>query len=265
MDQKLIRILDNMHRYNSADMAGQVFGLDSAIVYDALIVAPGWTPVKILKDPSFRITQLMQASYTSGWMVEKDGLKLAWIQTASGACNLIDHLILCAELKFKKLIFIGAVGSLVPELQLGDLCTSSCSIAGTFANAYLCEKLTDYCLFSSVYPPDETYLDHLVELAAESGYELKKAVTYCTDSISLEYSHLDEIKATGAQLIEMETSSFYLLADMMGVPAAALMIVSDNSASGQPLIGRTEEQQVKFQYGRTVIIPELICRIAKES
>jgi len=265
MNLKLNHILDNMHRYNSADMAAQVFGLDPTVVYDALIVAPGWTPVKILKDPAFRITLLRQASYTSGWLVEKDGVKLAWVQTASGACNLIDHLILCAELQFKKLIFIGAVGSLVPELRLGDLCTSSCSIAGVFANAYLCEKLTDYRPFSSVYPPDETYLDHLVEIAAESGYDLKKAVTYCTDSISLEYSHLDEIRAMGAGLIEMETSSFYLMAGLLKVPAAALMIVSDNSASGQPLIGRTEEQQAKFQYSRTVIIPELICRIAKEN
>lgn len=265
MDPKLRRILDNMHRYNSDDMAGQVFGLDSAIVYDALVVAPGWTPVKILKDPSFRITQLMQASYISGWLVEKDGLKLAWIQTASGACNLVDHLILCAELQFKKLIFIGAVGSLVPELQLGDLCTSSCSIAGSFSNAYFCDKLTDYRPFESVLPPDKEYLEHVVSLAAECGYELKKAVTYCTDSIALEYSHLDEIKATGAKLIEMETSSFYLLAKLLGVPAVALMIVSDNSASGQPLIGRDEAQQEKFQYGRTVIIPELVCRIAKEN
>ena len=48
------------------------------------------------------------------------------------------------------------------------------------------------------------------------------------------------------------------------IPAAALMIVSDNSASGQPLIGRTEAQQEKFDHGRTVVIPELICRLAKE-
>ena len=253
MKEKLVRILDNMHRYNSADMAGQVFGLDSAIVYDALIVAPGWTPAKILKDPSFRVTCLSQAAYISGWLVEKDGLKLAWIQTASGAPNLIDHLIICAELKFRKLIFIGAVGSLVPEIELGDLCTSSRSIAGVFANAYFGERLTDYRPFGDVFPP-----------AAESGYELKKAVTYCTDSIALEYSHLDEIRMTGAELIEMETSSFYLLADLLEVPAVTLMIVSDNSASGQPLIGRTEAQQEKFQYGRTVIIPELICKIAKE-
>jgi purine-nucleoside phosphorylase len=69
--------------------------------------------------------------------VEKGGLKIAWIQTASGACNLIDHLTICGELKFKKLIFIGAVGSLRENFNVGDLCTPSYSIAGVFANAYL--------------------------------------------------------------------------------------------------------------------------------
>ncbi|MBR6791337.1 MAG: hypothetical protein IKM31_10785 [Oscillospiraceae bacterium] len=264
MKPQLLRILENMRRYNSADMAAQVFGLDPDTVYDALIVAPGWRPEKILKDPSFRITLLRQASYTSGWLVEKDDLKLAWIQTASGACNLIDHLTICAELQFRKLIFIGAVGSLTKEIGLGELCTSSRSISGVFANAYFCDKLIDYRPFESVYPPDEDYLEHISAVAAEMDCPMRKAVTYCTDSISLEYSHLDEIKAMGAELIEMETSSFYLLAGLMEIPAAALMIVSDNSASDQPLIGRTKSQQEKFDYGRTVVIPELICRLAKE-
>ena len=39
------------------------------------------------------------------YLVEKDGLKIAWIQIASGGNNLIDHLTICGELKFKKLIY----------------------------------------------------------------------------------------------------------------------------------------------------------------
>lgn len=46
--------------------------------------------------------------------------------------------------------------------------------------------------------------------------------------------------------------------------AQMLPLVSDNSASGQPLIGQSEAQREKFETGRRVIIPDLICRIAKE-
>ncbi|MDE7213796.1 MAG: hypothetical protein K2N42_04385, partial [Anaeroplasmataceae bacterium] len=93
---------------------------------------------------------------------------------------------------------------------------------------------------------------------------LKQGSVYCTDSIALEYSHLEEIKAFHPDLIEMETSTFYLLADLLEVDAIALLVVSDNSALKQPLIGRNDEMQTKFNYGRKEIIPDLIYKIAKE-
>ncbi|MBP3611059.1 MAG: phosphorylase [Lachnospiraceae bacterium] len=263
MKQKMIDILNNMQRYNTSNMAYLNFGLDVSVEYDALVVAPGWKPTKIITDPSFQITRLAEHSYISGYLVEKDGLKIAWIQIASGGNNLIDHLTICGELKFKKLIFIGAVGSLRETFDVGDLCTPSYSVAGVFANAYLCNKLSDYKPFGKVYP-DETYVDEIIELAKEHGYELKKASVFCTDSIALEYSHLDEIREFGTDLIEMETSSFYLLAELLEVPAIALLIVSDNSATGQPLVGRNEEQDRKYNDGRKKIIPDLIYQIAKK-
>ena len=92
---------------------------------------------------------------------------------------------------------------------------------------------------------------------------MSKASVFCTDSIALEYYHLNEIKKFDTDLIEMETSTFYLVAELLEVPAIALLIVSDNSASGHPLVGRNEELQSKYNYGRKVVIPDLIYKIAK--
>ena len=263
MNQKLKAILHNMQHYNASNLAEMTFGLNPNEEYDALVVAPGWKPTKILANSAFKVTVLAEKSYISGYLVEKDGLKIAWIQIASGGNNLIDHLTICGELKFKKLIFAGAVGALKENFAVGDLCTPSYSVAGVFANAYLCEKLSDYKPFEKVYP-DETYVDSVIELAKESGYELKKASVFCTDSIALEYSHLEEIRAFDTDLIEMETSSFYELAKLFEVPAIALLIVSDNSATGQPLLGRNEEQERKYNDGRKKIIPELIYQITRQ-
>ena len=251
-----------MQRYNASNLAEMTFGLNPDVEYDALVVAPGWKPTKIVTDPSFKITMLAEHSYISGYLVEKDGLKIAWIQISSGGNNLIDHLTICGELKFKKLIFVGAVGALKEGFDVGDLCTPSYSVAGVFANAYLCEKLSDYKPFGTVYP-DESYVNAVIALAKDNGYELKKASVYCTDSIALEYTHLEEIKAFDTDLIEMETSSFYELAKLFELPAIALLIVSDNSATGQPLLGRNEAQQKKYNDGRKIIIPDLIYKIAK--
>ena len=78
----------------------------------------------------------------------------------------------------------------------------------------------------------------------------------------MEYLHLNEIKEFDTDLIEMETAAFYLMADLIEVPSIALLVVSDNSASGVALVGRNEEQQKKYDESRKVILPNMIIDIA---
>ena len=207
MKDALIRIVEAFHKYNSEHMAAQAFGLSEDIVYDALVVAPSFSPYKLHMEENCKVTVLKEGAYIAGYLVEKDGLKIAWIKIGSSAGNLIDHLSLCAELSFKRMIFIGAVGGLKKSIHLGDV---------------------------------------------------------CTPSIALEYTHLDEIKAFDTDLIEMETSSFYLMTDLFELPGIALLVVSDNSASEAALVGRTSEQLPQYDFGRNVILPDMILTLASE-
>lgn len=262
MKDKMRKILDTFHRYNSENMAFQAFGLRSEIEYDALVVAPSYTPCKIISDEDCKITLLREGAYIAGYLVEKDDLKIAWIKISSSASNLIDHVSLCAELKFGKMIFIGAVGSLTESYHLGDICTPSFSISGGYANTYLKDSIKDFEPFEKV-EPDMVFVDKVVRLADENGYSLKKASVFCTDSIALEYLHLDEIKEFHTDLIEMETSSFYLMADLLEVPSVALLVVSDNSATGTALVGRTQEEEKKYNLSRKIILPDMIFKISR--
>ena len=261
MTEKMKRILDNIHRYNVSNLATVNFGLESTVVYDALVVAPSYSPSKLLKDGSFTITETGSQSYCQGFLVEKDHLKIAWIKTAAGACNMLDYLLICGELRFKRLIFIGAVGALKEGFDIGDICTPSYSIAGTLANTYLKESIRDYVPFEKVYP-DKRYVAQIMELARDSGYRIKEASVFCTDSIAMEYTHLEEIRGFGTDLIEMETSAFYAIGKIMEIPAIALLVVSDNSATGVPLVGRSEEVQAIYDRSRCEILPDMICKIA---
>lgn len=263
MTDRIRKILDNLYTYNRGNLAEVNFGLRDDMVYDALVVAPSYSPYKILKDDSYRVTELGGQSYCSGFLVEKDGLKLAWIKTAAGGCNMLDYLRICGELRFNRLLFIGAVGALREEFDIGDICTPSYSVAGTLANTYLKESLRDYVPFERIYP-DREYVDRIIKLAAANGYPVREASVFCTDSIAMEYTHLEEIRAFGTDLIEMETSTFYAVAKLMEVPAIALLVVSDNSATGVPLVGRDGEVQERYERARCVILPDLICRIARE-
>lgn len=262
MKEQLIEVLANMKKYNSGCMSRECFGFDPEVLYDVMVVAPGWKPTKIIQDASYHVTQLTQHSYFSGYLVEKDGLKIAWAQTASGACNVLDHCIIFGELQFRKMVFVGAVGSLTPEFDVGDFCTPECCIAGVYAHQYLQSSLDGFLPMQTIYP-DASYTDQVISMAADCGYTLHKAKVFCTDSISCEYSHLEEIRATGARLIEMETSTFYQLADLFEVPAVALLAVSDNSATGKPLLGQNRDQHEIYHNTRSNIIPDMIVRIAK--
>ncbi len=264
MKEKLKSILDTFQKYNSEHMAMQAFGLSEDIVYDALVVAPSFSPYKLGIDATCKVTTLKEGAYLGGYLVEKDGCNIAWIKIGSSAGNLIDHLALCAELSIKKLIFIGAVGGLKPEFELGDVCTPSYSLSGSYADTYLMkDSIKENMLFAKVFP-DMDYVDSVIEIGKSKGYEIKKGSVFCTPSIAMEYTHLDEIKSFDTDLIEMETSSFYLMTELFEVPGIALLVVSDNSASGVALVGRTEEQQKKYDFGRMVVLPDMVLTLAKK-
>ncbi len=263
MKPRLQEALRYMKRHNAGVMSRECYGFEPEVPYDALVVATSWKPDKTVLDPSFTVTKLTQHAYFSGFLVEKKGVRIAWAQTASGACNVLDHTIICAELSFKAMIFAGAVGGLTTDFPVGTVCTPQVCFEGSYAGAYFQDRLAPFTPFAPVYPPDRDYVDRVIGLGKRLGHEVREAKVFCTDSIALEYAHLDEIKAVGAELVEMETALFYRLADLFEVPTVALLAVSDNSAMGAPLLGR-QEPNLDYHQARGWVIPDLIYHIARE-
>lgn len=262
MKEKMKRILDTIHAYNTEHMAFQSFGLREDVVYDALVVAPSFTPYRLRMDENCTVTTLREGSYIAGYLVENGPLKIGWIKIGSSAGNLIDHVTICAELSFRKMIFLGAVGALKEHFRPGDVCTPSYSISGSYADSYLeKDSIMETMLFSRI-EPDMEYVDKVIRMGRKRGCLIRKASVFCTPSIALEYSHLEEIRSFGADLIEMETSSFYRMADLLEVPSVALLVVSDNSATGTALVGRTEEEQKLYDRGRFVLLPDMTLAVA---
>ncbi len=263
MKKRLEDIIRVGRKYNDPEWALHVFGFPLDKHYDALVIAPGWKPTNIIKDENIKVVTTATHSYISGYEVFVEDLCIAWIQISSGASNLIDHLTICADLNFDKLIFVGAVGALKKEIEIGEICTPSFSIAGVYAHTYLQEDIHDFIPFQKVSPSNEQFIDDSIDTAKRVGIDLKKYSVFCTDSIVGEYIHLDFIKSFRTDLIEMETSTFYLLADLIEKPAIALLIVSDNSANGDSLIGKSEGQSKRYNNARSNILPKLIFEIAK--
>lgn len=262
MKQQFIDMLDAMHRYNRGSLAKELFGLDPQERYDLLVVAPSWHPSKIFSEVRVLISSLADHAVTKGWRLDWTNKKIAWIHCSRGASNLIDSLSVCGELNFRRMLFVDSAGSLVPGYKVGDFCTPSYAISGVGANAYLGERLADFRPFSRVSPNDPAFVARVIELARQAGHTLQEASVFSADSLEMEYYHLGEIVSHGCDLIEMETSSFYLLADLMEKPAAALLAVSDSLADHSPLAGRSEAECAPYERTRLRAVPETILKVA---
>ena len=243
---------------NSTDMLKSVYGISSDEIFDAIIVAPSWTPYKVYKENSAQIEVIRETAGYESYIVEIDGLRLGWLRCGMSSSNVIDAMLASANSRTDKMIFLGAVGALKADIEIGEFCTPSESYAYDGASLYLYDKLDTANFGSTVRPGCAEYIEKVLESAAKSGIKICSRPTFCTDSIICEYAHLDEIKATGAELIEMETAAFYRCLELMGKKGIALLSVSDNSASGMPLVARTPEQKAKMNSCRTVQIPEVI-------
>lgn len=260
MQKQLEDLIRKQSEYNEGDMVMETFGLDRKKHYDVIVIAPGWKPTKILSGVDVAVTAVH--SYFSGYEVKIGNRLIGWMQTAAGGCNLIDGMILCADLDFDKLVFAGAVGGLKPGFAVGDVCTPSYCVEGGMANAYLQKDIRDFRPFGRVYPGDPDFVERVSGQAEAAGVPMRQASVYCTDSIAGEYYHLDFIKSFDTDLIEMETGSFYRLAAMMEKPAVAILVVSDNSATGAPLLGRPEVQQDAYNTSRRILLAKLLEIIA---
>ncbi len=263
MKTQLKKITAAMEQHNHCDLACEEFGLSREKRYDLLVIAPSWKPEKVWKSGGAVITCTHAAGpNTSGWEIQLGDYLIAWVQTGCGACCVIDHMLICAKLNFDKILFLGAVGGLKKEFEIGDICTPSTCTEGTMAPAYLMDDPRALTPFGKVTPEDLGFIDRVVKAAGKEQIPIRYASVFCTESISCEYYHLDFIRAFDTDLIEMETSGFYRVAGLMEKPAIALLVVSDNSASGKPLLGRSEEQRQRYNIGRQIYMPRLIQLLA---
>lgn len=252
-------ILNTAQKFNNSnDMLKDIYGINSNDKFNAIIVAPSWLPEKILVNYKTKVTTLVVHAYFSSYLVEFDNLKLAWIQCASGANNLIDSVLALANSKTDKIIFIGAVGALANDINLGDLVTPLECYSYDGGSLYLSENLENAKFGATVKPHNQIYIDNILNEANKKGIDIKKKTVFCTDSILCEYSFLNFIHSTNAQLIEMETASFYKCLELMDKKGIALLCVSDNSTNNISLVARSEEQTKHFHNSREKNIPELI-------
>ena len=234
------------------DMLQQLYGISSTEHFDCIFIAPSWHFDKVFDCAASDVSEVYSDRFSNSYRIKHNGKSYLYIQLQVGAPNIVDFCMSCHSANCEQFVFIGSVGSLVPELEIGDVVIPTCSISGNGATQYLDDKITHAKMFERTYSSPELNAK-LLEFCASIGLPTKDATPISVDSITCEYAHLDEFRDMGAQLIEMETATFFKAMKIIGKSASALLVVSDNSAVGQHWIGRSDDMRAKYHAVRSQI------------
>ncbi len=273
MDYKTI--IDSIKKYGSDDRDICLFGIGVAPeqINENVIIAPWWEPsmLPLLGDAEY-ISASEHAEIKVWNIPGKSGndtvrdlsSDITFIKTGIGAPVLMDVMLALGVTPCKNAIFVGAVGALDEKMHIGDIVIPEYSLAGDGASRYIAsDSLKSGDVFGEASYPDEKLYTQLLQNARsicdENGVALHIGRTYSTDTIFAEYAHIDEIKAMGCNVIEMETSAAFRAAKMAGFSLAALFSVSDNTFTDQTLYKKIPEEETAYRrFARNTLFPQII-------
>jgi len=170
--------------------------------------------------------QVPMSHYWNTW-VRNDGLMLAGPIFGGPLCAVVmEELAACGV---KNFIGYGASGTM-------DASVPPCSIM--VADAGFCsDGTTKEYTQKRVVSADQDMIKRLQDAISKRGLPFFSGKTWTTDAIYREYpSQVGYWKSKGARFVNMETSTFYAVAQVLGVKAGYLAAVSDN-VSGEKWSG----------------------------
>lgn len=228
-------------------------------ILDNVVVAPWWEHT-MFENVSTRINKVADKVYN----IYGNNFEFSFIEMKNiGAPALIDEVLGLGVTDCKKILFIGSAGALDSNIKIGDLIVPIYSYNGVGACRYLNNNLEDD--FESKEYPNIEFNKEILAVIKDKGYEVKEAINYSVDCIFAQFSHIKHIKDLNAQTIEMETSTLFRCADIIKIPSAALLCVSDNTVENKSLYsGRSAEDKQRRYCVRNEVIPSIISEIFKK-
>lgn len=236
----------------SGDILLNRYGVSSDEHFDCAFIAPIWTPENVFDIESLDIEQVFSKYFATTYVIHHNNKKYLFITLKVGAPHIIDFCLSCYKSKCEKFVFIGSAGSLVPEINVGDIIIPELSISGNGATLYLHEKL-DSRNFLEHTTSNQELNEHIRNVFKQHGKNPLNVPIYSTDTIMAQYLHLDEFIDMGAKAIEMESATFFGCMSLIKKQASAVIVISDNTTKGEYLIGRKEEHKQHYRNVRKQI------------
>lgn len=243
---KLLKSLEKNSLPN--DMLMDIYGISDKERFDCIVVAPSWTPDKVF-DKKIKVKQIFSGRFANTFKIRHDNKNCLFITLQIGSPNMIDFCLLCYKVKCDNFVFIGSVGALFPNIKVGDIIVPQYTISGNGATVYLHEKLDSNHMFEKICS-NKKLNKRISKSCHNNEIDILNVPVISVDSIMSEYLHLEEFRNLGAMAIDMEVATFFGCMKNIKKNASAILVVSDNSATGEHLIGRTDADKILYHAAR---------------
>ncbi len=240
---KLIKAFEKNSLPN--DTLKEIYGISNKEHFNCIFIAPSWTVDKVFDTTKINVEQIFSSRDAKTFRIKHNKKKYLFITLYIGAPVMIEFCLLCYKAHCDNFVFIGSAGALVPEVKVGDIIVPEYAISGNGATLYLHDKLDSKNLFEKMYSTKKLN-KQLVNICQDKNISVLNVPVISMDSVISEYLHLDEFRAMGAKVIEMETATFFGCMKKIKKNASAILVVSDNSATGEHLIGSTEKDKKHY-------------------
>lgn len=259
-------IVKCMERFGASadEICKNTLGVSLTQIEPNVILSPGWPPERLFRREE--ITPLVESSPLFGfrvWRVQRDGKAATYVSTGYGAPMVMEAMLLLGLASIRQVLFVSSVGALSENIAVGDVLLPRTSTDGCGTGRYLTLDPWEV-VTSGEHFPDEALFGRLAEatdkIARENGVVWHCGKTLCVDTIVAQYGHIDEIVRRGYDSVDMESAVVFQTAQMMGVSAAALLHVSDNSVMNQSLMSSRESHgdRAYRSFVRKEILPRIV-------
>jgi purine-nucleoside phosphorylase len=261
-------LINGMMRYGSTmeDICMHAIGVGNDKIRENVILAPWWEPAVM---PSLGEAEYISASdfaSIKAWNIKTGKQNITYIKTGIGAPVLMDVVLALGVTSCRKIIFIGSVGALDSNIDIGDIVLPEYSVCGDGASRYIVNDLlkSGDIFGQKAYPDMEAFasIQQITDdVCRTNNVKWHIGRNFSIDTIFAQFYHLDEIMEMGCNVIEMETAAAFRAAQIADIKMSALFSVSDNTIKNKSLIsGRTQEEIEYRKYVRREIFPQIILK-----
>ncbi|MGD2201253.1 MAG: hypothetical protein PVJ38_06465 [Candidatus Bathyarchaeota archaeon] len=200
--------------------------------------------------------------FNRGFRGSFDGTEVTVLDSRIGSPVASDCVYYLRFTPCRTIIYTGLIGSLQPEIRIGDLIAPTAAVRGEGASKYFVDE---------PYPAvaDFGLLRQLASVLEESfrgtDVDVYYGPIYTTDSFAAETPEFLELWGSrNIHGIEMETSAIYVIASLYGLKAASVHIVSDNPMVRQSFFDPVpDEAQRRKEQSSELLLDSLVQLVKK--